>query len=135
MPIHGAYTPYDIERVNRAMLYISNHYTNSISTDHLSIEVNMDKKLLQKMMKAISGLTVHNYQLKIMVDHATEDLSDFKLAVKKIAEKNGFSSSSHFIAQFKRQHGITPTRYRYLLSFKLIPMNVGVHTESIRVNG
>jgi AraC-like DNA-binding protein len=113
MPINGTYTPYDLERVNQAIDYIHGHYTNSISADQLSLEVSLDIKLLQALMQVMTGLTVHNYLVKVRVDRATEDLSDFKKSIKFIALTHGFSSSSHFGREFKRQTGITPKGHRF----------------------
>lgn len=119
MPINGAYTPYELERVNHAIDYIHGHYPNNISADQLSIEVSLDIKLLQALMQVMTGMTVHNYLMKIRVARATEDLSDFKKSIKYIARTHGFSSSSHFGREFKRQTGTTPKAHRFHLATKL----------------
>jgi AraC-like DNA-binding protein len=65
MPIHGAYTPYELERVNNAVAYINQHYKDTISPDQIAIEVGIDIKLLQEIMQFLTGLTVHNFQAKV----------------------------------------------------------------------
>ena len=118
MPINGTYTPYDLERVNRAIDYIHGHYTENISADQLALEADLSKQLLQSLMQVMTGLTVHHYVLKVRVDRATDDLSDFRKPIKNVAATHGFSSHSHFSSWFKKETGLTPNEYRLQLLHK-----------------
>ncbi|MDR3713316.1 MAG: AraC family transcriptional regulator [Puia sp.] len=119
MPINGLFTPYDYDRINRAIAYIEKHYSDAVSADQLAMEVGMDIKQLQAGVYSRKGLTIHNYILKVRVERATKDLEDFGRPIKFIAAKHGFSSSSHFGAEFKKQTGQTPRQYRYLFALNM----------------
>lgn len=115
MSINGLFTPYDLDRVDRAISYIEKHYRDAISADQLAMEVNMDIKRLQAGVQKRTGFTVHNYILAIRVAHAISDLQDFGRPIKYIASQHGFCSSSHFGVEFKKRMGLTPKEYRYQL--------------------
>jgi two-component system response regulator YesN len=115
MPIKGSFTPFDLFRIKKAMSYIEGHYNDYISAENLSIEVNMDIKLLQAGIQFMTGLTVHNYLLKIRIDKAAIALEDFSNSIKCIALNYGFSSHGHFSTEFKKQKGMSPKEYRYQL--------------------
>src|SRR5579859_6053826 len=68
MPINGKYTPYEKKRVENAIQYIHNHFTEDISADGLALEVCIDIKHLQKIIKKITGYTVHHYLLKVRIE-------------------------------------------------------------------
>ena len=116
----STYTPYDVERTRKAISYIHYHYKDHISTDQLAIEVSIDKRKLQKVMRAITGLTIHHYIIKTRLDHAMEELDEkFELTIEQIAYRNGFPSSSWFIKHFRGRTGLTPKKYQFQL------LNVG----------
>jgi two-component system, response regulator YesN len=112
MPIKGAFTPYDLERFEKAINHIQQNYKNNSSAENLAMEVCINVKLLQLGVLFLTGTTIHNYRLKIRVEKAQEDLTDFRKPIKYIARQHGFSSSSHFDKVFKRNTGQTPNQYR-----------------------
>lgn len=115
MPPNRNFTPYDLERANAAISYINKHYQDACSAEQLAMEVNMNIKQLQVLVQLITGLTIHNYHMKVRADQAKEELSDFRKSIKCIGYKHGYSSPSHFSREFKKQNGLTPTEYRQQL--------------------
>ena len=115
MPINGLFTPYDLDRINKAIAYVDKYYQNSISAENLAMEVEMDVKQLQAGIQFRKGLTIHNYILKVRIQKSIEDLENFCMPIKRIASRHGFSSPSHFGAEFKKQTGMTPKEFRYQL--------------------
>jgi AraC-like DNA-binding protein len=113
MPINGLFTPYDLDHINKAIAYVEKHYQNSISAEHLSLEVGIDIKQLQAGIQFREGLSLHKYILKVRIQRSMEDLQQFDLPIKCIARRNGFSNSSHFGAEFKKQTGLTPKEFQY----------------------
>jgi len=116
MPIKSAYTPYDVERTHKAIAFLHDHYTENISADNLAAEVLIDKRKLQTVMQALTGLTVHNFLIKLRLDKATHDLHERpELTVDQIARRHGFPSSSWFIKHFRERTGVTPKDYQLQL--------------------
>lgn len=115
MPINGAYTPNDLLRVKKAILYIEQHYTDTIPPDQLAMEVTLRVSHLQALMQFVTGMTVHQYHVNVRVGRAKEDLADFDKPVKAIARKHGFKSSSQFCRAFKELNRITPKEHRLRL--------------------
>lgn len=56
--------------------------------------------------------TPASFYNRMLLDRACGLLADPALSIKEITFELGFKSSSHFIAAFRRQHGISPQRYR-----------------------
>ena len=115
MPIRGRYTPYEWERAQKAITYLHDHYSETISPENLAYEVKMDIKLIQELFQIITGQTVHQYQVKIRLEQALLDLPDFSSSIKAIAHRHGFKSSTQFGRQFKKMFGNTPQEYRIKL--------------------
>jgi len=112
MPINGKYTPYEKKRVENAIQYIHEHYTEDISADGLALEVRIDIKHLQKVIKKLTGYTVHHYLLKVRIEHSLSELLDFQKSIDLISSKLGFRDHRHFDRVFKKYIGKTPSQYR-----------------------
>jgi AraC family transcriptional regulator len=56
--------------------------------------------------------TPASFYNRMLLDRACELLADPALSIKEVGFDLGFKSSSHFIAAFRRQHGVSPQRYR-----------------------
>jgi two-component system response regulator YesN len=106
-------TRFDMECVERAIAYLHKNYFESISAEHLSIEVSLNVKKLQAGFKQRTGLTIHPYLLKIRLEHAKRELETSNLSVTNIAAKNGFKGLSQFGKIFRKYTGQTPMEYRY----------------------
>lgn len=106
-------TPHDYRCIEKAMLYIDQHCTEKISSDQLALEVGISKNKLQTGFLLRSGLTLHDYILKIRVDKAKLLLIDTNDPVKSIADNTGFTNDSHFCKVFRKFTSISPARYRF----------------------
>jgi two-component system, response regulator YesN len=104
--------PYEKRRIEEALEYICFHYKERLSADQLAIEFNLSKPKLQAGFQQLTGLTVHNYILKVRVDKAKQMLEDTDQPVKSISSAMGFKRPSHFICIFKEYTSLTPCEYR-----------------------
>jgi len=115
MPNNGNYSPYDLERVKKAIDYIHSHYAENISPKDLAKKLIIDEKKLQFLMQVLTGYTIHDYQINIRIEKAKLDLADFGKQVKWIARKHGFVTPPHFTKKFKQWVNLSPREYRRLL--------------------
>lgn len=114
MPINGKFTTFDLERGYKAIAYIDRYYSEKISAENLAgeDEINMNVKLLQKVVRHLTGLSIHRYLSKVRIEHALAELSDYSIPIKAIAFKHGFRSVTQFGRQFKKQNGVSAQDYR-----------------------
>jgi AraC-like DNA-binding protein len=77
----------------------------------LAQQVGLNLKKLKTEFKKVYGVPVFTYLLNYKMDLAKKLLQDNNMNVNQIAVYLGYSTSSHFIAAFKRKYGITPKQY------------------------
>ena len=71
---------------------------------------------LCRTFRRIEGLTLHGYLVRLRLRLALEGLADAGGDVTRLALEAGFCSHSHFSAAFRREFGITPSRFVQSLS-------------------
>ncbi|CAN5522457.1 MAG: helix-turn-helix transcriptional regulator [Pyrinomonadaceae bacterium] len=74
--------------------------------------VNLSPNRLCYLFKAETGTPPARYLRTLRMQDATSLLVDTFLSVKEIIARVGFTDESHFVRDFKRIHGVTPTEYR-----------------------
>lgn len=67
---------------------------------------------LAHVFRERTGLSVHQYLLRVRMSSAVARLSDGEVSLSKLALDLGFSSHSHFTSGFTRYFGATPTAVR-----------------------
>jgi len=103
----------EIESAEKAIAYVDSHFSERITPEQLSTEFCIPVKKLQQFFKKKTGLTVHNYLLRVRVDLAKQLLADEDMPIKQICKKLGFRSPSNFGEFFKKQTGLTPSQFRF----------------------
>ncbi|MDA9972091.1 helix-turn-helix transcriptional regulator, partial [Flavobacteriaceae bacterium] len=66
--------------------------------------------------KQLYGETVYGYLLTHKMEEARRMLESGKFNVNEVGLKVGYSTSSHFIAAFKKKYNTTPKKYLLSLS-------------------
>jgi AraC family transcriptional regulator, melibiose operon regulatory protein len=105
-------TPHDLRCIDKAIMYIDQHFMEKISADQLSLEVGLSKGKLQAGILLKMKLTLHEYILKIRVEKAKLLLIDTNNPVKSIADTTGFINDSHFCKVFRKFTSVSPIKYR-----------------------
>ena len=77
----------------------------------LASEIGLNLKKLKEGFKKIYGDTVYGYLLDYKMNEARSMLNTKKYNINEISIKLGYSTSSHFIAAFKKKFGTTPKKY------------------------
>jgi AraC-like DNA-binding protein len=81
------------------------------SLEELAKEVGLNIKKLKTDFKEFYGAPVFTFLLNYKMDLAKKLLQEQQLNVNEIGLHLGYSTSSHFIAAFKRKFGITPKQF------------------------
>lgn len=98
--------------VNNAIIYIKNHFKDSISIDSLCNEVCLSKFYFCKIFKKHTGITVHQYINEYRINKSKELLSYSKLSINSVAAEVGFKSVLTYIRCFEKSMRMTPSEYR-----------------------
>lgn len=83
-----------------------------LSVPEMARAIGVGTQRLTRELKEATGLSPHQYVIRLRVERARQLLKDPKVALAEIAFGLGFSSQSHFTAVFRRHVGVTPKVYR-----------------------
>ena len=81
------------------------------SLQELADEIELSLKKLKEGFKQIYGDTVYSFLFDYKMEFARKLLESGDHNVNEVGLKVGYSTSSHFIAAFKKKYGTTPKKY------------------------
>ena len=102
-------------RLTHILEYISAHYAEPLSLEHLAREACISRFHFGRLFKERLGITPHHYLVKIRLDAAASLLGDTELSVLEIALACGYGSAAHFTAAFQKRFSQPPSVYRRTL--------------------
>ena len=94
--------------------YIEENYTQNITLEELSAQVQITPQYLCKLFKKYLHLRPMQYITQKRIQYAKQLLSDHQLSVNEIAHAVGFNDCSYFSAIFRKYEMISPTEFRGL---------------------
>ena len=100
-----------VSKIKHAKEIIIEEMTNPPSLDDLAKKVGLNIKKLKTDFKEFYGVPVFTFLLNYKMELAKKLLQEQQLNVNEIAAQLGYSTSSHFIAAFKRKYKTTPKQY------------------------
>jgi AraC-like DNA-binding protein len=100
-----------LSKIKHAKQLIIKEMINPPSLTELAKEVGLNIKKLKSEFKEIYGVPVFTFLLNYKMELAKQFLLEQQLNVNEIALQLGYSTSSHFIAAFKKKYGITPKQF------------------------
>ncbi|TNJ47245.1 helix-turn-helix transcriptional regulator [Tamlana fucoidanivorans] len=86
------------------------------SLQELADEIGLSLKKLKEGFKQIYGDSVFSFLFDYKMEVARKLLESGENNVNEVGHKVGYSTSSHFIAAFKKKYGTTPKKYVMSLS-------------------
>lgn len=95
-----------------ALQYLSVHYTETITIEHLAKLLNCHPTHLIRCFKKQYNIPPTQMLIKIRLDKACCLLEDPNISITTVAYSTGFSSTSYFCKQFKKNFLCTPQEYR-----------------------
>lgn len=111
---------------HRAMLmetetYIRSHLAEDLTLEQLSSRAKFSPSHFHMLFTAWFGKTPHEFTLSCRIEAAKASLRSDRCSMIELASDCGFSSQSHFCAQFKKATGQTPLQYRKAKLSRLEP--------------
>jgi AraC family transcriptional regulator len=110
-PVKGGLTPSTLRRVDE---FVRSHLAQPLSISDIASITGLSEFHFARMFKKSTGESPHSYVLRRRADFAKQLLVSSRMALVEIAKVCGYSSQSHFVAQFRSFTSVTPRRYRAL---------------------
>ena len=82
------------------------------NVDTMAADVNMSRSYLQHIYREVFGVSCISDVINGKIEKAKEILSETSCTVSQVASMCGYDNEEHFMRQFKKIVGMTPTRYR-----------------------
>jgi len=101
-----------INAVDRMQAYVISHIHEEITMQALSDAAGYSRWHSLRIFKELLGMTPFEFIRAVKLTKAAEMLRDTSKSVIDVAVETGFDSHDGFTRAFKRQFGITPTRYK-----------------------
>jgi len=83
-----------------------------LTVDEMAGAVGVSPSRLRQLFRSETGTTPVHYLRNLRMEQAKELLETTFLSVKEIAGKGGISSVSHFVTNFQRTYGRSPSEHR-----------------------
>jgi transcriptional regulator GlxA family with amidase domain len=100
------------ERVKRVIELMQDNPSRSFTLGDMAQSVNLSPPYFCYLFKSITGMPPAKYLKSLRLQHAATLLTTTFLSVKEIVRRVGCSDDSHFVRDFKRAYGVTPSAYR-----------------------
>ncbi len=101
----------NVQRIRQAKEIIIERMAEPPSLADLAAEVGISLKKLKEGFKQIYGDSVYSFLFDYKMEVARKLLETGKYNVNEVGLKVGYSTSSHFIAAFKKKYNTTPKQY------------------------
>ncbi len=106
----------NVKRIRKAKEIIIARMAEPPTLAELADEIGLSLKKLKDGFKEVYGDSVYSFLFDYKMDYARKLLETNQYNVNEIGLKVGYSTSSHFIAAFKKKYGTTPKKYSMALS-------------------
>lgn len=91
---------------------IMSDYALPLTVASLAAKVDLSLSQFERQFKRKFRTTPRKYITRIRVQAACQLLATTDLPISEVAQQTGFYDQSHFSHQFRRERGMTPSRYR-----------------------
>ena len=83
-----------------------------LPVEKIAARLNLSKSYFQHIYKELFGCSVVTDIINSRLEYAKYLLANSSLSVSAIAKMCGYENDTHFMRQFKRFEGVTPSRFR-----------------------
>lgn len=114
-----AATPADYHRsvISVAVEYMRRNYAEPLTVEQIAEHCSLSASYFYKLFLGTVHTTPYNYLLVLRLSAAKSLLVNTDLSVSEIAARCGFNSQAYFSDCFKKQTGLTPSRFRNSFSY------------------
>jgi AraC-like DNA-binding protein len=99
-------------RVRKVIALMRVYYDRELTLGRLAEAVHLSVWHLSHLFKTETGIPPAQFLKSIRMEEARRLLASTLLSVKEVVNRVGMSDQSHFVKDFKKAYGHTPTKYR-----------------------
>ncbi len=92
--------------------YLRENFLHNISRQSIAKEFRLSPTYISSLYAGLGNGNFHDTLLRLRMEHATVLLKNTTLTIDEITDACAYSSTTYFIAAFKKIYGIPPGRYR-----------------------
>lgn len=102
--------------LSRVVDHVEAHLAGDVSLDRLAAVAGFSARHFLRLFRASTGLSPHQYLIRARVERAKTLLAGGELPLAQVAAAAGFAHQQHLARHFGRLVGVSPGRYRRLVS-------------------
>lgn len=99
-------------RVETAIELMHKSVSDQLSMRILARSVNLSATRLRQLFKQETGRTPMQYLKDLRLQRAKELLQTTFLSIKQVSFFSGIQNANHFMREFKKRCGLTPSQFR-----------------------
>ncbi|GAA0878079.1 hypothetical protein GCM10009119_10470 [Algoriphagus jejuensis] len=104
-----------ISQIKALIVQQIHHSTQNLTVNYstfLTEKLNQEYSSLSKVFSQVEGITIEKFITRQKLEKVKEFLTYDQLTLSEIADKLGYSSVAYLSSQFKRESGMTPSKFR-----------------------
>jgi transcriptional regulator GlxA family with amidase domain len=99
------------QRVQAAIAFMKTNLHGKITPLEIAQSVRLSPAHLRELFKGETGTSITRYRRELRLERAKHLLETTFLSVKEVAASVGLTSVGHFVTDFKKAYGTTPSQY------------------------
>jgi AraC-like DNA-binding protein len=97
-------------RISRAILWLKNHFTETLSVESLAEHVGLSSSSFHQHFKGITAMSPLQYQKRLRLQEARRLLLGESIEAAEAAYRVGYESPSQFSREYRRMFGAPPRK-------------------------
>jgi LacI family transcriptional regulator len=102
----------DDPELSAAIRYLRDHACERIRMRDVTQATGLERRTLERKMKAVFGRSPKEELLRIQIDEAKRLLLSTQLSIKAVSVRTGFRNSRYFSNVFRNRVGVAPGQFR-----------------------
>ncbi|MEK6286701.1 MAG: AraC family transcriptional regulator [Acidobacteriota bacterium] len=99
-------------KVQKMVEYIESNLDQQLTLDAIAGSVRLSRSRMCHLFRTQTGIAPWRYLQVRRMEKARNLLESTSLSVKEVRASVGLQDRSHFVREFKKAYGTTPSRYR-----------------------
>lgn len=92
--------------------YVREHMKDDINISDIASDLHYNAQYLMRTFKTKTGFSIMSYITKIRMETSQKLLTDTQLPIKEIASLMGYEDYAYFTRVFRKQFGLSPSKFR-----------------------